>query len=53
MGSSEKDLAGLSLPVRQGIGHALYQAQCGDEPLDAKALKGFGGRVYPGNSQKP
>ena len=26
------------------IGHALHQAQCGDEPISAKALKGFGGR---------
>jgi phage-related protein len=30
--------------VRDSIGHALYQAQCGDEPESAKALKGFGGR---------
>jgi len=30
--------------VRGGIGHPLHQAQCGDEPDSAKALKGFGGR---------
>jgi len=30
--------------VQGSIGHALHQAQCGDEPDSAKALKGFGGR---------
>jgi phage-related protein len=30
--------------VRGSIGHALHEAQCGDEPSSAKALKGFGGR---------
>jgi phage-related protein len=34
----------LSNDVRGSIGHALHQAQCGDEPDSAKALKGFGGR---------
>jgi phage-related protein len=27
------------------MGHALYEAQSGGEPLSAKALKGFGGRT--------
>jgi phage-related protein len=30
--------------VLGSIGHALHQAQCGDEPVSAKALKRFGGR---------
>jgi len=30
--------------VRGSFGHALHQAQCGEEPDSAKALKGFGGR---------
>lgn len=44
LGSSKKDLLELPLAVRQGIGYSLHLAQSGDEPLDAKALKGFGGR---------
>lgn len=31
--------------MRRNIGHALHQVQSGDEPLSAKALKGFGGRT--------
>lgn len=42
--SSQRDLAEFPEDVRGEIGHALYVAQCGDEPLSAKALKGFGGR---------
>jgi phage-related protein len=30
--------------VRGGVGHALHQVQCGEEPASAKSLKGFGGR---------
>jgi phage-related protein len=30
--------------MRGDIGHALYEVQCGEEPIAAKALKGFGGR---------
>ena len=26
------------------IGHAIYEAQCGEESPSAKALRGFGGR---------
>jgi phage-related protein len=33
--------------VRVSIGHALHEAQCGGEPISAKALKGFGGRGVP------
>ncbi|CAN7764054.1 addiction module toxin RelE [Ensifer sp. NM-2] len=44
LGSSKKDLLGLPDDVRQEMGYALHEAQCGEEPLDAKALKGFGGR---------
>nr|WP_254004910.1 type II toxin-antitoxin system RelE/ParE family toxin [Pleomorphomonas sp. NRK KF1] len=36
----------VALPeeVRRHFGHAFHLVQCGEEPLDAKALKGFGGR---------
>jgi phage-related protein len=44
MGSSKKDLSDLPMTLRQSFGYALHQAQSGDEPLDAKALQGFGGR---------
>lgn len=44
LGSTRKDILGLPDEVRQHFGFALHQVQCGDEPLDAKALKGFGGR---------
>jgi phage-related protein len=44
MGSSRKALYDLPPEVRQGFGYALHQAQSGDEPMDAKALRGFGGR---------
>lgn len=44
MGSSQRDLAAFPEEVRGAIGHALYEAQRGGEPLAAKALKGFGGR---------
>ena len=30
--------------VRAQIGQALFDAQCGQEPASAEALKGFGGR---------
>lgn len=44
VGSSRKEVSILPDEVRMKFGHALFQAQCGDEPLSAKALKGFGGR---------
>ena len=44
VGPSRRELKAFPDEVRGGIGHALHQAQCGDEPACAKALKGFGGR---------
>lgn len=44
IGSSRRDLGNLPEEVRVGIGHALYEAQRGEEPVSAKALQGFGGR---------
>jgi phage-related protein len=44
VGPSRRELKALPEEVRAEIGHALYEAQCGDEPVSAKALKGFGGR---------
>jgi hypothetical protein len=41
---SRRELKALPEEVRGRIGHAVYQAQCGQEPASAKALKGFGGR---------
>lgn len=42
--SSKNDLRSFPNPVRQDMGQALYEAQCGLEGTSAKALKGFGGR---------
>jgi phage-related protein len=44
VGPSRRELRSFPDEVRGSIGHALHQAQCGDEPSSAKALKGFGGR---------
>lgn len=44
VGSAAKDIRGLPEDVRQHFGHAIHRVQCGEEPIDAKALKGFGGR---------
>jgi phage-related protein len=44
IGSSRRDLSGFPDGVRVAVGHALYEAQCGEEPVSAKALQGFGGR---------
>jgi phage-related protein len=43
IGSSLKDLRGFPETVKDEMGFALYEAQCGLKPLDAKPLKGFGG----------
>ena len=43
IGSSLKDLKGFPDEVRSEMGHALYQAQCGDKHVSAKPLTGFGG----------
>jgi phage-related protein len=45
IGSSLKDLKGFPAKVRNRVGYALHQVQQGDEPIAAKALKGFGGRA--------
>ena len=43
IGTSLKDMRALPLPVRRAFGYALYAAQLGERPPDAKPLKGFGG----------
>jgi len=43
IGSSRKDLKALPSAVRRSFGVALYAAQLGEWPPDAKPLKGFGG----------
>ena len=45
VGPTRRELKAFPDEVRGDIGHALHQAQCGDEPDSAKALKGFGGRT--------
>jgi phage-related protein len=45
VGSSRKDLKRFPAKVRNRMGFALSQVQDGDEPVAAKALKGFGGRT--------
>jgi phage-related protein len=44
IGSSLRELKRFPEKVQNRIGFALHQVQEGDEPLAAKALKGFGGR---------
>jgi phage-related protein len=38
-----KDLREFPETVKDEMGFALYEAQCGLKPFDAKPLKGFGG----------
>jgi phage-related protein len=45
IGSSRKDLKRFPAKVQNRMGHALHQVQEGEEPIAAKALKGFGGRT--------
>jgi phage-related protein len=42
-GSSRKDMQALPRSVQRTFGYALYAAQLGETPPDAKPLKGFGG----------
>ena len=42
--SAREDVRSFPVPVRNGIGHALYAAQKGETDPAAKPLKGFGGR---------
>ena len=43
VGSSRKDLQDFPAPVRSEIGQALFEAQLGDHPRNAKPLKGVSG----------
>ncbi len=43
IGSSRRDMQALPLPVRRVFGYGLYSAQSGENPPDAKPLRGFGG----------
>ena len=43
VGSSPKDLQAFPVAVRGEIGQALFEAQLGDHPSNAKPLKGFNG----------
>jgi phage-related protein len=43
VGSTRKELKEFPRPVQRAVGQALYLAQIGDVPPDAKILKGFGG----------
>lgn len=43
IGSSKKDLRSFPVEVRERIGFALYEAQLGDKPDNAKPLKGYHG----------
>jgi phage-related protein/predicted XRE-type DNA-binding protein len=43
VGSSRKDLQAFPAAVRDEIGQALFEAQLGDHPHNAKPLKGFSG----------
>lgn len=45
IGSSLKDLRRFPAKVRNRVGFALNEVQKGEEPLAAKALRGFGGRT--------
>lgn len=41
--SSRKDMQALPRSVQRTFGYALYAAQLGERPPEAKPLKGFGG----------
>ena len=43
IGSSRKDMQALPRSVQRAFGYALYAAQSGEKPPEAKPLKGFGG----------
>src|SRR6202163_2929532 len=43
VGPTRKELKELPRPVQRAVGLALYAAQLGETPPDAKPLKGFGG----------
>jgi phage-related protein len=43
LAASKKDFLGFPADTVRDVGYALYQAQCGEKPPNAKPLKGFGG----------
>ena len=43
VGPTRKELKTFPRPVQRTVGLALYSAQLGERPPDAKPLKGFGG----------
>jgi phage-related protein len=43
VGPTRKELKAFPRPVQRVFGLALYAAQIGETPTDAKPLKGFGG----------
>lgn len=43
VGSSRKDMRDMPPEVRQVFGRAIFQAQLGHKPTNAKPLKGFSG----------
>jgi phage-related protein len=43
VGSSQRDLRAFPSAVRTEIGHALFEAQLGEHPRNAKPLKGLSG----------
>jgi phage-related protein len=43
VGSSLKDLKAFPEAVKDEMGYALFEAQCGLKPIAARPLKGFGG----------
>jgi phage-related protein len=45
VGASRKDLQACPAAVRREIGQALFEAQLGEHPANAKPLKGFGSGV--------
>ncbi|MDR1745124.1 MAG: type II toxin-antitoxin system RelE/ParE family toxin [Planctomycetota bacterium] len=42
VGSSLRDMQNMPDEVKHAFGHALYMAQCGEKPVNAKVLRGFG-----------
>jgi phage-related protein len=43
VGSAKGDLSRFPGEVKEAMGFALYEAQCGGKHVDAKPLRGFGG----------
>jgi phage-related protein len=43
MAATKEDLSSSLTPVKEAIGYALYEVQCGRKPANAKPLHGFGG----------